>query len=193
MIELLLEKAVGQAVCCDSSVNDASVCDTAHSNLQHRAALAFSVRRSPMTTNGEMPMKMGISAPRVVISDYPADALLELRLRPEVDGCNSGTSSRPGVHPTIGLNGADITIKGQFYPTTRDDSEMTADAFSVLGGGVQRQRCKPIKRPPRVSKRDWRSHDTASGDLSGCLSRAENGGFDRVQVGPPLDFRFQAN
>jgi hypothetical protein len=89
-----------------------------------------------MTTNGEMPMKMGISAPRVVISDYPADALLELRLRPEVDRCNSGTSSRPGVHPTIGLNGADIAIEERFYPTTRDDSEMTADAFSLLGGGV---------------------------------------------------------
>jgi hypothetical protein len=41
MIALLLEKAVGQAVCCDSSVNDPSVCDTAHSNLQHRAALAL--------------------------------------------------------------------------------------------------------------------------------------------------------
>ena len=38
MIALLLEKAVGQAVCCDSSVNDPSVCDTAHSNLQHRGA-----------------------------------------------------------------------------------------------------------------------------------------------------------
>ena len=61
--------------------------------------------------------------------------MIGTRLRPEVDGCNSGTSPRPGVHPTIGLNGAD-TIKGQFYPTTRDDSEMTADAFSLLGGSV---------------------------------------------------------
>jgi hypothetical protein len=42
---------------------------------------------------------------------------------------------KPGVHPTIDLNGADIAIKGQFYPTTRDDSEMTADPFSLLGGG----------------------------------------------------------
>jgi hypothetical protein len=45
---------------------------TAHSNLQHRAALAFAVGRSPMTTNGEMPMKMGISAPGwllVIIDD----------------------------------------------------------------------------------------------------------------------------
>ena len=41
--------------------------------------------------------------------------------------------------------------KGQSYPTTRDDSEMTADAFSLLGGGVQRQRRKPIQRLPRVS------------------------------------------
>ena len=40
---ILLEKAVGQAVCYDTSVNDPSVCDTAHSNLQHRAALAFAV------------------------------------------------------------------------------------------------------------------------------------------------------
>jgi hypothetical protein len=70
MIALLLEKAVGQAVCCDSSVNGPSVCDTAHSNLLHCVALAFAVGRSPMTTNGEMPMKMLISAPRVVIGDY---------------------------------------------------------------------------------------------------------------------------
>ena len=34
------------------------------------AALAFAVGRSPMTTNGEMPMKMGISSPEVVIGDY---------------------------------------------------------------------------------------------------------------------------
>ena len=89
---------------------------------------------------------------------------------------------KPGVHPTIGLNGADIAIKVQFYPTTRDDSEMTADAFSLLGGGVQRQRCKPIQRLPRVSKRHWRSHDTASGDLSRFLLSAEIGGFDRVPL-----------
>jgi hypothetical protein len=44
--------------------------------------------------------------------------------------------AKAGVHPTIGLTGADIAIKGQFYPTTRDDSEMTADAFSLLGWGV---------------------------------------------------------
>jgi hypothetical protein len=25
---------------------------------------------------------------------------------------------KAGVHPTIGLNGADIAIEGQFYPTT---------------------------------------------------------------------------
>ena len=43
---------------------------------------------------------------------------------------------KAGVHPTIGLNGADNAIEGQFYPTTRDDSEMTAEAFSFLGGGV---------------------------------------------------------
>src|ERR1700730_9928689 len=49
--------------------------------------------------------------------------------------------------------------------------------FPPLGGSVQRQRCKPIQRPPRVSKQHWRSHDTASGDLSGYLSRAENGGL----------------
>jgi hypothetical protein len=67
MIALLLEKAVGQAVCCDSSDNDPSVCDTAHSNLQQRAALAFAVGRSPMTTN---PMMMGISAPGVVNFGY---------------------------------------------------------------------------------------------------------------------------
>jgi hypothetical protein len=42
--------------------------------------------------------------------------------------------AKAGVHPTIGLNGADIALEGQFYPTTRDDSEMTADAFSLLGG-----------------------------------------------------------
>jgi hypothetical protein len=108
-------------------------------------------------------------------------------------GATPGLRQGPGAHPTIGLNGADIAIKGQFYPTTRDDSEMTADASSLVGGGVQRQRCTPIQRLPRVSKRHWRSHDTASGDLSGYLSRAENGGLDWVQVGPPLDFRFQAN
>ncbi len=34
------------------------------------AALAFAVGRSPMATNGEMPMKMGVSAPRVVMGDY---------------------------------------------------------------------------------------------------------------------------
>jgi hypothetical protein len=34
------------------------------------AALAFAVERSPMTTNGEMPMKMGISAPKVIIGGY---------------------------------------------------------------------------------------------------------------------------
>ena len=37
------------------------------------------------------------------------------------------------MHPTIGLNGADIAIR-EFYPTTRDDSEMTADAFSSWVG-----------------------------------------------------------
>ncbi len=30
---------------------------------------------------------------------------------------------------------------------------------------VQRQRCKPIQRLSRVSKRHWRLHDTTSGDL----------------------------
>ncbi len=98
---------------------------------------------------------------------------------------------KAGVHPAIGLNGADIAIKGQFYPTTRDDSEMTADAFSLLVWGVQRQRRKPIQRPPRVSKRHWKSHDTASGDLSGYLLRAENGGFDSVPLDPFFRFGIQ--
>jgi hypothetical protein len=38
---------------------------------------------------------------------------------------------------------------------------------------------------PKSANRHWRSHDTASGDLSGYLLRAENGGFDRVPVGSP--------
>jgi hypothetical protein len=67
MIALLLEKAVGQGFL-RSSVNDPAVCVTAHSNLQHRAALAS--RSEPDDTNGEMPMKMGVSAPVVVIGDY---------------------------------------------------------------------------------------------------------------------------
>ena len=100
----------------------------------------------------------------MISSDYPADALLELTLCPEVDGCNSGTSPRCGVHPTIGLNGADIAIKGQFYPTTRDDSEMTADAFSFLGGGVSASAANQSSDCPESVNGHWRSHDTASGD-----------------------------
>ena len=51
-------------------------------------------------------------------------------------GATPGLRQAPAYIRPSALNGADIAIKGQFYPTTRDDSEMTADAFSLLGGGV---------------------------------------------------------
>jgi hypothetical protein len=74
MIALLLEKAVGQAVCCDSYRPHARSMTLPfaipRTVTYSTAALAFAVGRSPMTTNGEMPLKMGISGPGVVIGDY---------------------------------------------------------------------------------------------------------------------------
>jgi hypothetical protein len=64
MIALLLEKASGKrfAATARSMTLPFAIPRTV---TYSTAALAFAVGRSPMTTNGEMPMKMGISGPRV--------------------------------------------------------------------------------------------------------------------------------